>query len=139
MKSGSGDDDILYQWRLRRRLEQAQNGEPITFPSKVIIVHIEGQPLNDYLYRSPIDLISLQLIFLFLPYRLKYLQYFHLLLLLLLFLHPFNYHHHHHLNEKDNYHQRLIPNLNMPNNPSVLLQYPFVNVPKWAHKHYKYV
>ena len=30
-----GDDDILYQWRLRRRLEQAQHGEPITFPTKV--------------------------------------------------------------------------------------------------------
>ena len=29
------EDDVLYQWRLRRRLEQAQNGEPITFPSKV--------------------------------------------------------------------------------------------------------
>lgn len=38
LKSDCGDDDILYQWRLRRRLEQAQNGEPITFPSKVIIV-----------------------------------------------------------------------------------------------------
>lgn len=36
LKSDCGDDDILYQWRLRRRLEQAQNGEPITFPSKVI-------------------------------------------------------------------------------------------------------
>jgi hypothetical protein len=35
--NGSSEDDILYQWRLRRRLEQAQNGEPITFPSKVII------------------------------------------------------------------------------------------------------
>ena len=34
-KNENGEDDILYQWRLRRRLEQAQNGEPITFPSKV--------------------------------------------------------------------------------------------------------
>ncbi|CAF0897234.1 unnamed protein product [Didymodactylos carnosus] len=31
----NGDDDILYRWRLRRRLEQAQKGEPITFPTKV--------------------------------------------------------------------------------------------------------
>jgi hypothetical protein len=37
-KHDSGDEDILYQWRLRRRLEQAQNGEPIIFPSKVIII-----------------------------------------------------------------------------------------------------
>jgi hypothetical protein len=37
-KSDTGDNDILYQWRLRRRLEQAQNGEPIIFPSKVIII-----------------------------------------------------------------------------------------------------
>ncbi|CAF1084270.1 unnamed protein product [Adineta ricciae] len=34
-KSDGGDEDILYQWRLRRRLEQAQNGEPITFSSKI--------------------------------------------------------------------------------------------------------
>ncbi|CAF5190165.1 unnamed protein product, partial [Rotaria sp. Silwood1] len=27
--------DILYQWRLRRRLEQATNNEPISFSSKV--------------------------------------------------------------------------------------------------------
>ncbi|CAF0854458.1 unnamed protein product [Adineta steineri] len=35
MKNDGSDDDILYQWRLRRRLEQAQNNEPITFPSKI--------------------------------------------------------------------------------------------------------
>lgn len=36
VRDGS-EDDILYQWRLRRRLEQARNDEPIIFPNKVII------------------------------------------------------------------------------------------------------
>jgi len=40
-KNDDVDNDILYQWRLRRRLEQAQNGEPITFPSKVIILQFK--------------------------------------------------------------------------------------------------
>ncbi|CAF3810371.1 unnamed protein product [Rotaria sp. Silwood1] len=34
-KIENGEDDILYQWRLRRRLEQATNNEPISFSSKV--------------------------------------------------------------------------------------------------------
>lgn len=42
LKSENGEDDILYQWRLRRRLEQAQNGEPITFSSKVKLVLISN-------------------------------------------------------------------------------------------------
>ncbi|CAF3000303.1 unnamed protein product [Rotaria socialis] len=33
--NNDGDDDILYQWRLRRRLEQAHNDEPITFPTRI--------------------------------------------------------------------------------------------------------
>ena len=48
MKSGIGEDDILYQWRLRRRLEQAQNNEPIIFPSKVTIIHFSELPFNHY-------------------------------------------------------------------------------------------
>jgi hypothetical protein len=40
-KGEGGDEDILYQWRLRRRLEQAQNGEPIIFPSKVMIIRFK--------------------------------------------------------------------------------------------------
>ncbi|UJR33943.1 hypothetical protein I4U23_021361 [Adineta vaga] len=35
LKNDGTEEDILYQWRLRRRLEQAHNGEPITFSSKV--------------------------------------------------------------------------------------------------------
>ncbi|CAF4052034.1 unnamed protein product [Rotaria sordida] len=34
-KIDNGADDILYQWRLRRRLVQASNNEPINFSSKV--------------------------------------------------------------------------------------------------------
>ncbi|CAF3513849.1 unnamed protein product [Rotaria sp. Silwood1] len=34
-KIENGEDDILYQWRLRRRLEQVTNNEPISFSSKV--------------------------------------------------------------------------------------------------------
>jgi hypothetical protein len=29
------ETDVLYQWRLQRRIEQARNNERITFPSKV--------------------------------------------------------------------------------------------------------
>lgn len=47
-KHDGSDDDILYQWRLRRRLEQAQNGEPITFPSKVIIDRFRSLTLMTY-------------------------------------------------------------------------------------------
>ncbi|CAF2705533.1 unnamed protein product [Rotaria sp. Silwood2] len=34
-KIENNEDDILYQWRLRRRLEQATNNEPISFSSKI--------------------------------------------------------------------------------------------------------
>ncbi|CAF0773726.1 unnamed protein product [Rotaria sp. Silwood1] len=50
-----GEDDILYQWRLRRRLEQAQNGEPITFPSKITNrTHIS--PTRSFLPTTPIEI-----------------------------------------------------------------------------------
>ncbi|CAF0795609.1 unnamed protein product [Rotaria sordida] len=49
------EDDILYQWRLRRRLEQAQNGEPITFPSK-ITNRTRVSPVRSFLPSTPIEI-----------------------------------------------------------------------------------
>ncbi|CAF2859193.1 unnamed protein product [Rotaria sp. Silwood2] len=49
------EDDILYKWRLRRRLEQAQNGEPITFPSK-ITNRIHVSPTRSFLPSTPIEI-----------------------------------------------------------------------------------
>ncbi|CAF3872283.1 unnamed protein product [Rotaria sp. Silwood1] len=47
-KIENGEDDILYQWRLRRRLEQATNNEPISFSSKVFIHHFVIINFNIY-------------------------------------------------------------------------------------------
>ncbi len=73
--------------------------------------------------------MHLQYVHLFLQYLSKYLQCLHLLPL-------FKYHHQ---NEKDNNHQRQIPNPNLSNSLLALLQYQFDIIQKYLLKQHKYV